>query len=342
MRYDFSAFLKRDRLERSSYGNFINNQNLYFFHSKRDKLLTNKPGGNRSLYFKYKDFIYNLSPNIIWKELEFLETPTNFLKFKKFSLKLISNLYTASENKFYSIDNQFAKEKPTGLLVFRGSSLKGALRRAAIDNLESKLIEKNYGDKLSKYSDKKEEDIIKEETQGEVDRFFFNDRTQLVKLFGNERDIRWFTFKTLLATGGIKDVSKMADILERISRAFEKYLINKKIVNSEGVCRGRLIFPNLYFKKVALDVITPLKRDKRTPALGPIHYEVIPSGEELQGTIIWFPFDLIANGQFEKIEKAWKKDKEIIKNAFEKLQKIGIGAKTKSGWGRFKVSWEEE
>ena len=101
-----------------------------------------------------------------------------------------------------------------------------------------------------------------------------------------------------------------------------------------------MIFSDFYFDKVSLDVITPLDRKKRTPVHGPIYYEVIPGGTNTIGTIIWFPFDLIAMGESEEeIKEEWKKDKEIIKRAFNKLKEKGIGAKTKDGWGRF--DWKE-
>ena len=263
---------------------------------------------------------------------------SNVLKKVLFKLTLKSPFFTASENKFYSISNPIAKERPTGLPVLKGSSLKGALRQAAVDNIENKLLEKNYGDKFKEYLNNKEDAIIEAE-KIKTDRFFFKKRSQLVKLFGNEKDTKWFTFKSLLATGGIKDVEKIKNILEKINNAFEHYLKKEQIVNSEGVCRGRLIFEDLQFKKVNLDVITPLDRTKRTPVHGPIFYEIVPEGEIITGKLIWFPFDLIAKGEFSKIQDEWKTDKELIEKAFEKLSKKGIGAKTKAGWGR--LNWEE-
>jgi len=52
---------------------------------------------------------------------------------------------------------------------------------------------------------------------------------------------------------------------------------------------------------------------------------------------------LVAKGKFSEIESEWKEDKEIIEKAFERLLEKGIGAKTKDGWGRFKledVQWD--
>jgi len=332
MKYDYFAFLKRERFSSLTYNKFIQEQNLYFLHGKRDKIFGNKPGDNRSVLFKHKDNVYNLCPDSFWDTQ--IYTNGTYIKILSFKFTLSSNFYTASENKFYTIDNPIAKERVTGLPIYKGSSLKGALRHAAVDVLEDKMMDEYF----SEYTDLSEDEILERETKGK-DRFFFKERSQLVRIFGNERDTTWFTFKTLLATGGIRDVSKIKDILSKITTAFTNYLKKYKIVNSEGVCRGRLIFEDLYFKKVSLDVITPLDRKKRTPTRGPHYYEVVPQTETTEGKIIWFPFDLIAEGKFDEIESEWEKDRKIIKKAFDKLQKKGIGAKTKDGWGNFK--WEE-
>ncbi len=262
-----------------------------------------------------------------------------FIRTFSFKLNLTSPFYTASENKFYSIPNSIAKERPTGIPILKGSSLKGALRQAAVECIEDELLNKNYGSKFEELVNKNEDEILNSEKEDD-DKFFFKKRARLVKLFGNEKNARWFTFRSLLATGGIKNASKIEEVLNRISSAFERYLKNKRIIKDENTCRGRLIFSDLYFNKVALDVITPLDRKKKTPVSGPIYYEVVPEGSTTTGTIIWFPFDLIAEGApEEKIEKEWEEDKKILKKAFKKLAEIGIGAKTKAGWGRF--SWEE-
>ena len=344
--YDFFAFLKKGRLDRESYDQFKTDDNLYYLHSKRDKILNKKVGKSRTLYFKDKKS-YNLSEHKFFKNLKIQIEHKEYIELFQFHIHLTSPFFTASENKFYSISNPIAKERPTGLPVLKGTSLKGALRQAAVDNIESGLLKKNYGRNFEEYANKnyanknKEvEEIVGLEEKDDPDRFFFKKRSQVVRLFGNEKDTKWFTFKSLLATGEIKNVGKIKDILGKINNAFEHYLKKKQIVNSEGVCRGRLIFEDLQFKKVDLDVTTPLVREKRTPVHGPIFYEVIPAEQVVTGKLLWFPFDLIAKGGIEKKESEWDKDKEIIKKAFKRLSKKGIGAKTKVGWGRF--SWEEQ
>jgi len=373
MKYDYFAFVLerhqqkiKDVLDRAKDNKYIKLQNSIEVIEKRprqrpnniEKLseLANEPIKTHLVFDKLKE-----GKDSSWKNIltEFYNRKVSDLNndlsrallsiFKKnynislgniISLKitLTSPFFTASENKFYSIQNPIAKERPTGLPLLKGSSLKGALRQAAVDEVENELLENNYRDKLNDYLNKTDEEIEKIETNKD-DKFFFKKRAQLVKLFGNEKDITWFTFRSLLATGGIKKVNDIKDILKKISKAFENYLKAKNIVNSEGLCKGRLIFEDLHFKKVTLDVITPLNKEKRTPILGPIFYEVVPEREIVKGTLVWFPFDLIAKREFEKIESEWDKDKEVIEKAFKRLSEKGIGAKTKDGWGRFK--WEK-
>lgn len=332
MKYDYFAFLKKEKFEQFTYNKLKNDDNLYFIHAKRDELWGNKPGKSNALYFGNGKRQYSISTKYLSNDV----IETEFLKIFSFKITLTSSFFTASENKFYSIQNPIAKERSTGLPVLKGSSLKGALRQAAIDIIESDLLNKNYGDKFNDYLNEKDEEIEKIETN-ENDRFFFEKRAQLVRFFGNEKDVKWFTFKSLLATGGIKDVSKTKEILEKISSAFRNYLKSRKITDNEDNGKGRLIFKDLHFKKVTLDIITPLDREKRTPVHGPIFYEVVLEGETVEGKLIWFPFDLIANNKTEnEIKNEWSKDKEILMKAFKILEKRGIGAKTKDGWERFK------
>jgi CRISPR-associated protein Cmr2 len=61
----------------------------------------------------------------------------------------------------------------------------------------------------------------------------------------------------------------------------------------------------------------------------------VPPGESVTTSILWLPFDLIAEGSKVEIDKKWENDKNLIKKALNKLKEKGIGAKTKDGWGRF-------
>ncbi len=173
-------FLKKNRFSQISYKKFIREHSLLFFHAKRDALWKNKPGDRRALFFKYKDIVYNLCPEFL--DYEILEIDYGkFLNSFNFKIILKFPFFTASENKFYSISNPIAKERPTGLPVLRGSSLKGALRQTAIDVLESKMLESNYGSKLEDYASKEEDEIIKQE--GKQDKFWFKKKSQNCKTF---------------------------------------------------------------------------------------------------------------------------------------------------------------
>jgi CRISPR-associated protein Cmr2 len=248
MVYDCFAFFKKERFTTNSYQRFRINHNLYFLHGKRDKVLNIKSGQNKALLFKHLDTVYNLRPESFWQKgnIQFL---SEFLKTLSFSLTLTSPFFTASENKFYSVQNPIAKERPTGLPVLKGSSLKGALRQAAVEGVEDELMEGYF----EQYKEKSEEQILEIEDK---DKFFFKKRAKLVRLFGNEKEAVWFTLKTLLATGGVRNVARLEDILQKITGAFQKYLKREGIVDKEGACRGRLIFEDLYFTKVALVTFT--------------------------------------------------------------------------------------
>lgn len=60
-------------------------------------------------------------------------------------------------------------------------------------------------------------------------------------------------------------------------------LIVRLFGNSRGEEKGqsgRLYFYPTFFMKAGIDLITPLKRQTKTPKRGPLHLECIPSGEE--------------------------------------------------------------
>ncbi|HDN83013.1 MAG TPA: hypothetical protein ENG50_01470 [Candidatus Altiarchaeales archaeon] len=96
--------------------------------------------------------------------------------------------------------------------------------------------------------------------------------------------------------------------------------------------------------KIDLDVITPLKRDTRTPARGPITFEValgrevdergeIKKGAKGSFSLLYFPFDLIDEEE-ERVKKEVKEDLEVLKDAIPAmLSKYGFGAKTTAGYG---------
>ena len=60
-----------------------------------------------------------------------------------------------------------------------------------------------------------------------------------------------------------------------------------------------------FFDKISLDVITPLSRETKTPVRGrgPIYFEIVPENTKGIFRLLYYPFDLIAKGEFDKIKR---------------------------------------
>jgi len=106
---------------------------------------------------------------------------------------------------------------------------------------------------------------------------------------------------------------------------------------TENFRQGRLFFYPTFFYRISLDVITPLDRKTRTPARGPIYFEVVHEGT---GTFraLYYPFDLIAKGDFDSIEKEVKEDLKFLSEAIKKMfTETGFSAKKTSGFGAAEI-----
>ncbi|MDD3632567.1 MAG: RAMP superfamily CRISPR-associated protein [Candidatus Cloacimonetes bacterium] len=83
---------------------------------------------------------------------------------------------------------------------------------------------------------------------------------------------------------------------EKVDWNQEKPLIIKRLFGSEpeeeqNQLKGRLyFFPTFFKKQTDKDIITPLKRDTRTPARGPISLEVIKPENESEFYLLYFPY----------------------------------------------------
>jgi len=84
-----------------------------------------------------------------------------------------------------------------------------------------------------------------------------------------------------------------------------------------------------------LEIINPHDRRKRAGTV-PIHYEVVPKNTEGILQIVYIPFDGILKRDNELKEEV-EQDLDWLCKAIEILSDEGIGAKTKLGWGRFRV-----
>ncbi|MGB4239125.1 MAG: RAMP superfamily CRISPR-associated protein [Candidatus Hydrothermia bacterium] len=116
----------------------------------------------------------------------------------------------------------------------------------------------------------------------------------------------------------------------------EKKIIIKRLFGSEpeekdNPLKGRLyFFPTFFNKEAKKDVITPLKRDTRTPARGPIPFEVMKPGKNGDFNLLYFPYP---KGDEFKIEEI-KKDLTFLAEALKLMfYTYGFSAKKTSGFG---------
>lgn len=103
---------------------------------------------------------------------------------------------------------------------------------------------------------------------------------------------------------------------------------------TENFRQGRLFFYPTFFNSISLDVITPLSRKTKTPVKGPIYFEIVPEETEGIFRLLYYPYDLVAKGEFEKIKEEAEEDLEIVAKAIHKMfYEIGFSAKKTSGYG---------
>ncbi|HBT38894.1 MAG TPA: hypothetical protein DIT29_03930 [Pseudothermotoga sp.] len=103
---------------------------------------------------------------------------------------------------------------------------------------------------------------------------------------------------------------------------------------TENFRQGRLFFYPTFFDRISLDVITPLDRETRTPARGPIYFEVVPKNAKGVFKVLYYPFDLIAKGDFDSIEEEVEEDLELLLKTIKKMfTETGFSAKKTSGFG---------
>jgi len=94
---------------------------------------------------------------------------------------------------------------------------------------------------------------------------------------------------------------------------------------------GRLrFFPTFFTDELGREVITPLNRDTRTPARGPIDIEVVPTGTAGSFYLLYVPHPKSRNWTPEQIMQ----DLEAVAQALRAMfLKYGFSAKKTAGWG---------
>ncbi|HON06785.1 MAG TPA: RAMP superfamily CRISPR-associated protein [Verrucomicrobiota bacterium] len=116
----------------------------------------------------------------------------------------------------------------------------------------------------------------------------------------------------------------------------EKEKIIKRLFGSEpgenkNQLRGRLHFFPTFFKETpARDVITPLKRDTRTPARGPINFEVVKPNSTGEFYLLYIPYPRGEDFNEQDVDK----DLDFLASAlYEMFYTYGFSAKKTSGFG---------
>ncbi|NMC61165.1 MAG: hypothetical protein GYA51_17550 [Candidatus Methanofastidiosa archaeon] len=102
----------------------------------------------------------------------------------------------------------------------------------------------------------------------------------------------------------------------------------------EEALKGRLyFFPTFFIDEAEKDVITPLKRDTRTPARGPISLEVMKPNSQGEFHLLYFPYPRDENFKENEI----KEDLEFLVKALKLMfYTYGFSAKKTSGFGIIK------
>lgn len=124
---------------------------------------------------------------------------------------------------------------------------------------------------------------------------------------------------------------------ENEKRKIIKRLFGPEPTEDEAL-KGRLYFFSTFFKDKAKEyVITPLKRDTRTPAKGPISLEVMKPGRKGDFYLLYVPYP-----RSENFKDEIKEDLKFIAEALKLMfYTYGFSAKKTSGFGVVKKQLNE-
>jgi CRISPR-associated protein Cmr2 len=240
--------------------------------------------------------------NLDIKEIVETSIPNSFGIEVNFTLN--APYFSSDDDDFYIVQNPCLKEKVFKVPMIRGSGWKGALLKAGIEIFRD------------------EEDF---QNLGSIFRIFGVGNSEYRELFDkNDKVIENKIMLFLAMEMGI-------DFAKDVASQLKEYFQTK-------AKKGRAIFYPTYFSKLSLEIINP--HDRKTKAgTNPIHYEVVPKGESGKLQIVYIPFDEIMEDN-SKIKEEATQDLVFLAKCIEKVSQNGIGAKTKLGWGRFRIDGE--
>lgn len=254
-----------------------------------------------------------------------------------FKFKLEAPYFSKDDDELYIIQNPVLKETNFKVPMVRGSGWKGALAHAfrEIINEESiigkkqKVIESflrifGAGSEIIKII----EEYIKKKTSNPD------------KLANALIEFILFELGLGVSSEDLKDKNSdenQHNLLKLLKEKIEekKRNLNPMLPSEFQSHKGRAIFYPTFFDSLSLEVINPHDRRKRA-GTQPIYYEVVPKGAEGIFQLVYIPFDGILKPESE-LKKEVEEDLNNLITAIKKLQDLGIGAKTKLGWGRFSI-----
>jgi CRISPR-associated protein Cmr2 len=256
----------------------------------------------------------------------------SFILWSEFELN--NPYFSQDDDNFYLIQNPVLKEQTFKIPMIRGSSWKGSLASAFKDIINGekdkiKVIEsyfRIFG--AGSESIKNLENYFKNKSEKEG-------LTNLENKDINQKIVELLLFELGLTLNKEEiDKIKNGDIVdvltEWLTSKSKDYIIKSKLPPELSTHKGRAVFYPTYFDKISLEVINPHDRRKRA-GKAPIFYEVVPKGSKGILQIVYIPFDLSAN------KDEIGSDINYLINAIERLTNKGIGAKTKLGWGSYKL-----
>jgi len=266
--------------------------------------------------------------------------PCSFIVWTKFKLK--APYFSKDDDDFYVIQNPVLKEKAFKVPMVRGSGWKGALASAfkelmnvSLGNKKLSLIEsyfRIFG--AGSESIKEIEDNFRKKLEGKnLNLKELKEKVVEVLLFELGISLDKKTISEIRSA----DKNNIFQILEdKLSQKVNQIIFESGLPIELQTHKGRAIFYPTYFDKLSLEIINPHDRRKRA-GTNPIHYEVVPKDTEGILQIIYIPFNTVLKEDNELKEEV-KQDLDALIRAVEKLQNKGIGAKTKLGWGSFKLT----
>jgi len=280
---------------------------------------------SETLRYHYIDIVYKNGKSLLKESLQknnlheiynVIKTPSIdisklplFSFFLQFIFTLATPYLSKDDEEFYIHENPVRKDKVFKTPLISGSTWKGNLRWTAMKIFTDELPERTDESMLSKY---------------------FEKRSQIIRLFGYEKDAVEDYLNSVLAeklNGGFIESKKS------VEEKFKKFLEEKGYISPkiEGR-RGRLNFFPTFFEEIGLNIINPHSRETKAGTT-PIYLENVPTEADGTFSLLYIPFDLIGQ-PIGKVKKEVEEDLEFIEKVIKAMMlTYGFSAKKDSGFG---------